>query len=93
MTKRTVNYSRQFKKDAKRYRNKEDVLIELMIIVGKLEQDEAIPKEYSPHPLKGDCKGRMECHVKSNVLLIWRDERSGDIWVERLGTHHELFGL
>ena len=93
MTKRTVNYSRQFKKDVKRYRHKEDVLFELMKIVGKLEHGEAIPKEYSPHPLKGDLKGRVECHVKSDVLLIWRDELSGDVWVERLGTHHELFGL
>ena len=93
MTRRTVSYSRQFKKDAKRYRHREEVLVELMKIVSKLEQGESIPKDYSPHPLKGDQKGRMECHIKSDVLLIWPDERSGDVWVERLGTHHELFGI
>lgn len=93
MTKRTVNYSRQFKKDAKRYRHKDEVLAELMKIVEKLEQGENVPREYSPHPLKGDRKGRMECHVKADVLIIWRDEQTGDVWLERLGTHHELFGL
>ena len=90
---RTVRYSTQFKKDVKRYRHKDDVLAELMKIVERLERGEAIPKEYSPHPLKGDHKGRMECHIKSDVLLIWRDERTGDVCAERLGTHHELFGL
>lgn len=71
MTRRTVNYSRQFKKDAKRYRHREEVLIELMKIVSKLEQGEPIPKEYSPHPLKGDQKGRMECHSTRVTVYAW----------------------
>lgn len=32
----------------------------------------------------------MECHVGNDFLLIWID--SDAIYVERVGTHAELFG-
>jgi mRNA interferase YafQ len=90
---RVIHYSTQYKKDIRRYANRQDMLDALYEVVKMLEKGEPIPAKYSPHKLKGKLKGCWECHVHSNFLLIWIDEGTGDVWLERIGTHHELFGL
>ena len=90
---RIVRYSTQFKKDVKRYASMPDKLEALFKIVKYLEQEKPIPSEYKPHRLKGRLKGCWECHVQSDVLLIWIDESNNIICLERFGTHSELFKL
>ena len=89
---KTVRYSTKFKKDIKRYAHKQQMIDALMEIVKLLEQGVLIPKEYDPHRLKGNYKGCWECHIQDDYLLIWIDETLSTISLERLGTHHELFG-
>ncbi len=89
---KTIRYSTQYKRDIKRYANKQDMLDELFEIVKRLEQGLPIPSQNHPHQLKGKYKGCWECHIESNFLLIWIDEKSGIVSLERLGTHSELFG-
>lgn len=82
----------QFKKDFKRFsRDKEKVEI-LFDIVGRLQRGEAIPDEFAPHPLKGEWKNFMECHVEDDYLLIWYDREENVVKLVRLGSHSELFG-
>nr|WP_288698020.1 type II toxin-antitoxin system YafQ family toxin [uncultured Prevotella sp.] len=64
----------------------------LMGIVKLLAEDNQIPEEYNPHPLKGNWKNFMECHVKNDTLLIWFDKENDKIELVRLGSHSELFG-
>ena len=47
-------------------------------------------KRYHPHMLSGNYNDCMECHVGSDFLLIWIDKEA--IYVERVGSHAELFG-
>ena len=51
-----------------------------------------IPPEYYPHPLQGNYKGCIECHIQGDFLLIWIDEKNDIIELVRLGTHSELYG-
>jgi mRNA interferase YafQ len=88
---KVIKYSTQYKKDIKRYANSSEKLKALYRIVQKLEQGLPIPPEHRPHPLKGDYKGCWECHIQSDFLLIWFDELTDTIWLERLGSHSELF--
>ncbi|MBQ9665731.1 MAG: type II toxin-antitoxin system YafQ family toxin [Bacteroidaceae bacterium] len=88
---KTIRYSTQYKKDIKRYANKQEMLDELLEIVKRLEQELPIPPQNHPHQLKGKYKGCWECHIESDFLLIWIDEKSGIVSLERLGTHSELF--
>ena len=88
---KTVRYSTQYKKDIKRYANKPDYLIALREIVMLLEEGLPIPLRHRPHRLFGEYKGCMECHVLSDFLLIWMDEENDIVWLERIGTHSELF--
>lgn len=87
-----LRFSSQYKKDAKRFRNQPKKMEKVVEILGMLRDEIPIPPEYSPHMLKGDYKGCMECHVEGDFLLIWIDETENQIGVLRLGSHSELFG-
>lgn len=81
--------STQFKKDYKRYRNNPKLIEALGNIIDMLANEQDIPQENRPHPLKGEYKGCMECHIGGDFLLIWV---SNDvIELVRLGSHSELF--
>lgn len=82
----------QYKKDYKRIRNNSQKVKDLKEILTKLVNDEPIPAEYLPHKLTGKYKGCLECHVQSDFLLIWIDEKNDIIELVRVGTHSELFG-
>lgn len=82
----------QYKKDYKRFRNNPKKLQKLFDILKRLEQEEPIPSEYSPHMLVGNYAGYMECHIEGDFLLIWFDRDSNQIDLIRLGSHSELFG-
>lgn len=89
---KTLRFSSQYKKDAKRFRNQPKKMEKVVKILGMLRDEIPIPQEYSPHMLKGDYKGCMECHVEGDFLLIWIDETENQIGILRLGSHSELFG-
>lgn len=84
--------SGQYKKDYKRYRNQPKKVEALKEVVDYLANEMPIPSEYHPHPLHGEYKGCMECHVQGDFLLIWFDPKTNIIELVRLGTHSELYG-
>lgn len=87
--KKKLHPTSQFKKDFKRIRNFPKKVEAFEYIANLLINDLPIPKEYSPHLLKGQYKGCMECHIEDGFLLIWID---GDIIdLLRIGSHSELF--
>ncbi len=88
---KVLRFSSQYKKDAKRYRNQPKKMEKVANILRMLRDEIPIPAEYSPHLLKGDYKGCMECHIEGDFLLIWIDETLDQIGVLRLGSHSELF--
>lgn len=82
----------QYKKDLKRYKNKPKKLEALKEVILMLKDGIPIPPEYHPHPLQGNYKGCIECHIQGDFLLIWIDEENDIIELVRLGTHSELYG-
>lgn len=45
------------------------------------------------HPLKGDLHQHRECHVKDDLLLLYKkDENAAVILLADIGTHSALFG-
>ena len=87
----TLKITTQFKKDLKRYKNRPKVIEKLEFILGLLQNELPIPEENKPHPLTGNYRGHMECHVENDTLLIWWDKESDIIKLVRFGTHSELF--
>ena len=88
---KTLKITTQFKKDLKRYKNRPKVIEKLEFILGLLQNELPIPEENKPHPLTGNYRGYMECHVENDTLLIWWDQESDMIKLVRFGTHSELF--
>lgn len=86
---KNIHYSTQAKKDLKRYRNDLVKMKELYKVLQILSSGKQLDMQYRPHFLSGEYKGCMECHVGNDFLLIWID--SDDIYIERVGTHSELF--
>ena len=83
--------STQFKKDLKRYQNKPGKIAALKVVLNSLSETGIIPDSYYPHPLHGDFKGYMECHVEGDMLLLWYDMDKQTIKLARLGSHSEIF--
>ena len=66
-----IRYSTKAKKDLKKYRNDLQLMKALYDVLEKLANGTILPKEYKAHVLIGKYKDCMECHIKSNFLLIW----------------------
>ena len=51
-------------------------------------------RKHRDHALKGDFKGYRECHIKPDVLLIYKIEKDVLILVlADIGSHTNLFGI
>ena len=51
-----------------------------------------LPEKYVDHSLGGQYKGMRECHLKPDALLIYSiSEESQTLYLERIGSHSELF--
>jgi mRNA interferase YafQ len=82
----------QFKKDFKKYRHNEPVLEEFEEVVKMLRNRNKLPEKYFDHSLEGQYKGMRECHLKPDALLIYSvSEESQTLYLERIGSHSELF--
>ena len=87
-----IRKTTQFKKDFKRISKDIKKVEALLEIVRMLAEGKVLPKENKPHPLGGDYKNYMECHLGDDYLLIWYDKEKDIIKLVRLGSHSELFG-
>ena len=66
-----IRKTSQFKKDYKRFKNDKKFIATLMRIVKLLAEGNQIPEEYNPHPLKGNWKNFMECHVENAPSVLF----------------------
>ena len=51
-----------------------------------------LPSKYNPHPLKGKFRGRIECHIQPDWLLVWeQNDQELILLFTNTGTHSVLF--
>ncbi len=86
-----LRYTRQFKKDLKKFLNHPKKLEELTKVLDMLRKEIPLPEKYRQHPLKGEYSGCLKCHIEGDFLLIWYDEENDVLALFRLGSHSELF--
>nr|WP_288998642.1 type II toxin-antitoxin system YafQ family toxin [uncultured Psychrobacter sp.] len=55
-----------------------------------LTNDLPIPKKYKDHALTGNYKGFRDCHIKPDLVLIYRVQ-SDTVDLVRLGSHSAVF--
>lgn len=92
---RTIEYATAFKKDFKRVKgaphHRKDVDHLLAAVLTLLVADQPLPANNRDHALTGDWSGYRECHVKPDLLLIYKKPDAATLRVARLGSHSELF--
>ena len=80
-----------FKKDYKKLSTQDKALVK--DVVTTLANGEALSQEYQDHKLIGNYLGCRECHVRPDLLLIYRiDDTILELALVRIGSHSKLFG-
>lgn len=90
---RTIKQSGQFKRDLKRESKGPHRLAlqrEFVAIVATLAADLPLEPRLRDHALTGDWRGHRDCHVKPDLVLIYRKPDDATLQLVRLGSHAEL---
>ena len=82
-------HTSSFKKDIKRYRHSRHAK-PIKEILSKLINGKKLPERCRVHKLTEDFKDYWECHVKDDLLIVYKTEED-KIYFARLGTHAEIF--
>jgi len=85
-----IHYTTQFKKDYKKIKKRNKDLSKLRTVIEKLSTGQSLAPSYHDHPLSGNWKNHRDCHIEPDWLLIYRIT-SEDLFLERTGTHSDLF--
>ncbi len=63
----------------------------LRTVFEALRQDSELPASCRPHKLSGNFKDYWECHIAPDWLLIYDISDDEYLYLERTGTHSDLF--
>jgi mRNA interferase YafQ len=61
-------------------------------VVSLLVEDAPLRKKHRDHVLGGDWQDHRECHLRPDLLLIYRKPDAEVLQLIRLGSHSDLFG-
>lgn len=59
-------------------------------VIDILRIPDKLPEKNKEHYLKGNYKGRKECHITPDWLLIY-EVYENELYLDRTGTHSDLF--
>ena len=90
---RRIERTKAFKKDFQRavatpkHRDLNNLLPAVLTL---LASDTPLPAKYVDHPLRGEWQDFRDCHVKPDLVLIYRKIGTDILQLVRLGSHSEL---
>ena len=81
-----------FKKDRKLLQKRHKNMDKLNEVMTMLITEQPLLPKHENHPLHGKYKGKWECHVEPDWLLIYRIESENNrVIFYRTGTHSDLY--
>ncbi len=87
---RRPSYTRQFERDLQRMLKRGKDADKLKVVIATLVDEEPLAERYRDHALVGNYRGRRECHVEPDWLLIYK-LLEGEVIFERTGSHSDVF--
>lgn len=90
---RQILESGPFKRDVKREaKGKHGKMLATMLrtVLVALANDEPLEPRHRDHALTGNWNGCRDCHVKPDLVLIYRKPDTETLELLRLGSHSEL---
>lgn len=90
---RTIERVGQFKRDFKRIAKGphwQGIERDFITVVTALANDEPLAERHRDHALTGNWKDHRDCHIKPDLILIYRLPDEAILQLVRLGSHSEL---
>ncbi len=85
----TGQFRRDYKREAKG-RHRATLDAELEPVIRALANDWSLELRYRDHALAGDWKDHRDCHIKPDLVLVYRKPDVETLQLVRLGSHGEL---
>jgi mRNA interferase YafQ len=87
---RTNAFRRDFKREMRGH-HRRDVEDSLASAITSMAEDKPLPEKNRDHGLTGEWHDFRECHLKPDLLLIYRKPDANVLQLVRMGSHSELF--
>ena len=90
---RTIEYTSQFKRDFRRVRkgpHRRALEADFSRIINALATDQPLSEKRRDHALTGDWSDHRDCHIKPDLVLIYRKPAENVLQLVRLGSHSDL---
>lgn len=90
---RTIERTNQFKRDFKReIKGQHRSILEndFVEVLTALANDQTLAEKHRDHALTGDWKDHRDCHIKPDLVLIYRKPDADRLQLVRIGSHGEL---
>lgn len=86
---KTTQFKRDFKREKKGKHSEilETVFVELLVA---LANDHKLVERHRDHALSGNWSDHRDCHIKPDLILIYRKPDTNTLQLVRLGSHSEL---
>jgi mRNA interferase YafQ len=88
--KQTVAFKRDFKRETKGP-NRKFLLESFETLIRTLANDELLEVRHRDHALGGEWRDHRDCHLRPDLVLIYRKPDDDSLHLVRLGSHSELF--
>lgn len=87
-----ISYATAFKKQYKKLNSADKELTKE--IIKKLANEDKLEIKHQDHNLKGKYKDFRECHIKPDLLLIYKINKDIlELYLSAVGSHTDLLGL
>lgn len=85
-----ITYAKNFKKDFKKISNADQE--HTLQVLERLANNEILESKYKDHALSGDLSGARECHIRPDLLLVYRKKDNVlELDALRIGSHSKIF--
>jgi mRNA interferase YafQ len=88
----TPTFTKIFRKQLKLMEKRRMNIIKLREVIGMIINEQPLPPERRNHPLKGEWKDSLECHIQGDWVIVYEiDPEARTVTFQRTGTHSDLF--
>jgi mRNA interferase YafQ len=85
-------YTKIFRKQFRLMKKRRMNLDRLIEVIDLIINEQPLPPERRNHPLKGEWKDALECHIQGDWVIVYEiDPEARTVTFQRTGSHSDLF--